>query len=86
MPQPLRPDEVDRMLGRMHEKQTTETIEIPYKVGDAVKIIDGPFADFNGFIDEINYEKKKLKVMVSIFGRSTPVELDFLQVKTVTNS
>ncbi len=84
MPQALRPEEVDRMLGRMHEKKTQEIIEMPYRVGDAVKISDGPFTDFNGFIDEINYEKNKLKVMVSIFGRSTPVELDFLQVKSVT--
>lgn len=84
MPQALRPEEVDRMLGRMHEKKTQEIIEMPYRVGDAVKISDGPFTDFNGFIDEINYEKNKLKVMVSIFGRSTPVEHDFLQVKSVT--
>lgn len=81
MPQPLRPDEVDRMLGRMREKKTNEVFDIPYKVGDAIRIVDGPFTDFTGFIDEINYEKNKLKVMVSIFGRSTPVELDFLQVR-----
>lgn len=81
MPQPLRPDEVDRMLGRMHEKKTSETYDVPFKVGDPIRVIDGPFTDFTGFIDEINYEKNKLKVMVSIFGRSTPVELDFLQVK-----
>ncbi len=80
-PQPLRPDEIDRMLGRMHEKKTSEVYDIPFKVGDAVRIVDGPFTDFTGFIDEINYEKNKLKVMVSIFGRSTPVELDFLQVR-----
>ena len=81
MPQPLRPDEVDRMLGRMHEKKDSEVYDVPFKVGDAIRIIDGPFTDFTGFIDEINYEKNKLKVMVSIFGRSTPVELDFLQVR-----
>lgn len=81
MPQALRPDEVDRMLGRMREKKDIEVYSIPFKVGDHVRIIDGPFTDFTGFIDEINYEKNKLKVMVSIFGRSTPVELDFLQVK-----
>ncbi|MCB0832200.1 MAG: transcription termination/antitermination factor NusG [Bacteroidetes bacterium] len=80
-PQALRPDEVDRMLGRMHEKRTTEVFEIPFKVGDHIRVTDGPFTDFTGYIDEINYEKNKLKVMVSIFGRSTPVELDFLQVK-----
>ncbi len=81
MPQALRPDEVDRMLGRMREKKDVEVYSVPFKVGDHVRIIDGPFTDFTGFIDEINYEKNKLKVMVSIFGRSTPVELDFLQVR-----
>ena len=60
--------------------QDEEIIDIPYKVGDAVKVIDGPFTDFSGTVEEISREKKKLKVMVSIFGRSTPVELDFLQV------
>lgn len=57
MPQPLRPDEVDRMLGRMHEKKTSETYDVPFKVGDPIRVIDGPFTDFTGFIDEINYEK-----------------------------
>ncbi len=80
-PQPLRPDEIDRMLGRMHEQRETQVFVVPFRVGDHIKIIDGPFTDFTGYVDEINYEKNKLKVMVSIFGRSTPVELDFLQVK-----
>lgn len=80
-PQPLRPDEVDRMLGRMHEKRDVTVFVVPFRVGDHIRIIDGPFTDFTGYVDEINYEKNKLKVMVSIFGRSTPVELDFLQVK-----
>ena len=79
-PVPLQEDEVRRILGRVEERQDEEIIEIPYKVGDAVKVIDGPFTDFAGMVEEINREKKKLKVMVSIFGRSTPVELDFLQV------
>ena len=57
--------------------------EIPYNVGDAVEVIDGPFSDFNGVVNEINPDKGKLKVMVSIFGRETPVELDFLQVKSI---
>ena len=51
----------------------------PYKVGDAVKVTDGPFADFSGFVNEVNNEKQKVKVSVSIFGRPTPIELNFLQ-------
>lgn len=81
-PQALQPAEVDRILGRVHEVQETTAVEIPFEVDDSVKVIDGPFKDFTGVIKEINLEKKKLKVMVSIFGRSTPVELDFLQVTT----
>jgi len=57
-------------------------VEVPFKQDDTIKIIDGPFKDFTGFIKEINTEKRKLKVMVSIFGRSTPVEVDFLQITT----
>ena len=81
-PQPLRMDEVDRVLGRVEEKRGQISIEIPFQVEDIVKINDGPFKDFIGSIKEINHEKRKLKVLVSIFGRSTPVELDFLQVTT----
>jgi transcriptional antiterminator NusG len=81
-PQALQRAEVDRILGRVHEVQETTAIEVPFEVDDSVKVIDGPFKDFTGVIKEINLEKKKLKVMVSIFGRSTPVELDFLQVTT----
>lgn len=78
---PLQEDEVRRILGRVEERRDEEIIDIPYREGDAVRVIDGPFTDFTGFVEEINREKKKLKVMVSIFGRSTPVELDFLQVE-----
>jgi transcriptional antiterminator NusG len=53
---------------------------VPFKVGDTVTVVDGPFNDFTGFVEEVNPEKNKVKVMVSIFGRPTPVELDFLQV------
>ena len=81
-PQALQQVEVDRILGRVQEVKETTAIEIPFEVDDSVKVIDGPFKDFTGVIREINLEKKKLKVMVSIFGRSTPVELDFLQVTT----
>lgn len=80
-PVPLQEDEVRRILGRVEERRDEEIIEIPYRVGDPVKVIDGPFTDFAGIVDEISKEKKKLKVLVSIFGRSTPVELDFLQVE-----
>ncbi len=80
-PQPLRQEEIDRILGRVEESVGKEVVDIPFRVGDPIKINDGPFTDFTGFIEEINREKKKVKVMVSIFGRSTPVELDFLQVE-----
>ena len=81
-PQPLRSDEVNRVLGRVEEKRGQVTVDIPFQVDDKVKISDGPFKDFIGSIKEINHEKRKLKVLVSIFGRSTPVEVDFLQVTT----
>ncbi len=81
-PQPLRLDEVNRILGRVEEKRGQVTVDIPFQVEDQVKISDGPFKDFIGAIKEINHEKRKLKVLVSIFGRSTPVEVDFLQVST----
>jgi len=82
-PVPITQKEVDRILKRedTKTKETREIREIPYHVGDQIKVTDGPFADFNGVIDEINPERGKLKVMVGIFGRETPVELDFLQVE-----
>lgn len=80
-PTPLHDDEVRRILGRVEERKDEEIVDVPFHEGDAVKVMDGPFTDFSGVVEEINYEKKKLKVMVSIFGRSTPVELDFLQVE-----
>jgi transcriptional antiterminator NusG len=58
-------------------------MEIPYRVGDHVKVIDGPFSTFNGIVDDVNPERGTLKVMVTIFGRETPVELDFLQVEPI---
>lgn len=81
-PPPLRREEVDRILGRVEEKRGSVTMDIPFQVDDKVKINDGPFKDFVGAIKEINHEKRKLKVLVSIFGRSTPVEVDFLQITT----
>ncbi len=78
-PIPLRSDEVKRFLGK--ENSSTSSVESKFVIGMPVKIIDGPFANFLGTIEEVSLEKMKLKVMVSIFGRKTPVELDFTQVE-----
>jgi len=80
-PAPLQPSEVKRLIGKLEAKKEVEVMEVPFKVGDAVKVTDGPFNNFTGFVQEVNEEKMKLKVMVSIFGRKTPVELDFSQVE-----
>ncbi len=81
-PAPITREEVDRILGRISTPdEARETLEIPYEVGDGVQVIDGPFTEWTGVINEINHDKGKLKVMISIFGSETPVELDFLQVK-----
>jgi len=81
-PIPLRQSEVNRILGKVDElNETDEEINVPYFVGETVKVIDGPFSGFNGLIEEVNEEKKKLKVMVKIFGRKTPLELSFMQVE-----
>lgn len=80
-PQTVHTSEIERILGRTREKEEVEMIDAPFSVGDSVKVIDGPFNEFSGFIEEINPGKNKVKVMVSIFGRPTPVELDFLQVE-----
>jgi transcriptional antiterminator NusG len=82
-PQPLSEAEVERILGRMDKDRETIIPEIPFTLGEHIRIKDGPFSDFTGIIDEINTEKGKLKVLVSIFGRETPVELDFLQVEPI---
>lgn len=81
-PLPLRESEVNRILGRVDELASgNEEITVPYYVGESVKVIDGPFNGFNGIIEAVNEEKKKLKVMVKIFGRKTPLELSFMQVE-----
>jgi transcription termination/antitermination protein NusG len=81
-PVPLRVAEVNRILGKVDElAESEEEINIPYVVGESVKVIDGPFNNFSGVIEEINEEKKKLKVMVKIFGRKTPLELSYMQVE-----
>lgn len=81
-PVPLRQSEVNRILGTVDELQDAgEEINIPYMVGETVKVTFGPFSGFSGIIEEVNSEKKKLKVMVKIFGRKTPLELGFMQVE-----
>lgn len=80
-PNPLQPEEVKRIVGRMSQDQNNERMETIFRVGDFVKIIDGPFNNFSGYIQEVNEEKMKIKVMVSIFGRKTPVEIDFVQAE-----
>jgi transcription termination/antitermination protein NusG len=81
-PQALRKHEVDRILGHVDRAAGAQVVEVPFSIGDTIKVIDGPFRDFTGVVRDINLEKRKVKVMVSIFGRSTPIELDFLQVST----
>jgi transcriptional antiterminator NusG len=81
-PTPLRLSEVNRILGKVDELSASdEELNVPFFVGETVKVIDGPFNSFTGVIEEVNEEKKKLKVMVKIFGRKTPLELSFMQVE-----
>ncbi|MRM82938.1 transcription termination/antitermination protein NusG [Riemerella anatipestifer] len=83
-PVPMRKSEVNRMLGRMDElSQFATDVDIPYVVGESVKVIDGPFNGFNGTIEKIHEDKKKLEVMVLIFGRKTPLELNYMQVEKI---
>jgi transcriptional antiterminator NusG len=83
-PQALRKDEVRRILGQQEEAPVETVSEVPFQIGDMVKIKEGPFKDFDGSVDEIHPEKGKVKVMVSVFGRSTPVEVDFTHVETLS--
>jgi transcriptional antiterminator NusG len=82
-PSPLKEEEVNRIVGQIDSSREEEATDIPFQAGDPVKVNDGPFADFSGTVSEVNMERRKLKVMVSIFGRPTPVELDFLQVELI---
>ncbi|PKA83657.1 transcription antitermination protein nusG [Ulvibacter sp. MAR_2010_11] len=83
-PVPLRQAEVNRMLGKVDELSVKDdNVNIPFVIGETVKVIDGPFNGFNGTVEKINEEKRKLEVMVKIFGRKTPLELSYMQVEKV---
>ena len=80
-PAPITDREADVILARMQDSEEAPRPKTMYEPGELVRVIDGPFNDFNASVEEVNYEKSKLKVAVTIFGRSTPVELDFIQVE-----
>jgi transcription termination/antitermination protein NusG len=80
-PEPLLQEEVDRILRQVEEGAVSPKSKTSFEQGETVKVVDGPFADFNGTIEEVKPEKGKVKVLISIFGRATPVELDFIQVE-----
>lgn len=83
-PIPLRQAEVNRILGKVDETQETDVkLDTPFIVGESVKVMDGPFNGFTGTVEEVFEEKKKLNVMVKIFGRNTPVELNYMQVEKI---
>ena len=83
-PVPLRPSEVNRLLGKVDELELSkEHVSIPYIVGENIKVVDGPFNGFTGSIENVNEEKRKLQVMVKIFGRKTPLELSYMQVEKI---
>ena len=81
-PSPVRPADINRIMGTIEDTAIkTEEVAVPYNLDDAVKVTDGPFSGFSGVVEEVNTEKRKLKVMVKIFGRKTPLELGFNQVE-----
>ena len=80
-PTPISDDEADQILNRMAAGKLKPQPKYFFDSGDEIRVIDGPFTNFNGTVEEVNHEKGKIKVLVSIFGRSTPVELDFVQVQ-----
>ena len=84
-PQPISEREAARYFGGMEEAKATprQQVSVDYEIGDQVKVLEGPFASFNGVVEELEFDKQKVKVSVSIFGRATPVELDFEQVELV---
>ncbi len=85
-PVPMRQSEINRMLGKVDELtvQQDNNMAIPYVLGETVKVIDGPFNGFDGVIEQIHEEKRKLEVMVKIFGRKTPLELNYMQVDKIS--
>ena len=80
-PTPIKDKEVELILRRMDDSKVNPTQKLTFEVGESIRVIDGPFKDFSGSVQEINYEKNKLRVEVVIFGRATPVELDFGQIQ-----
>ena len=82
LPMPLRPEEVNRLLGIAEAEETAPREEIPFTIGQAVQITEGPFTDFSGSVEEVMADKGKVRVSVSLFGRPTSVELDYLQLKS----
>ncbi len=82
-PTPISQREVDNILKQMEQGAERPKPKVEFEVGEKVRVTEGPFIDFNGTVDEVNYERNKLKVSVQIFGRETPVELDFVQVEKV---
>ena len=80
-PSPVPQSDINRMLGTAEETELDASLDVPYFVNETVKVTDGPFSGFEGVIEEVNTEKRKLKVMVKIFGRKTPLELSFMQVE-----
>ena len=85
MPAPLREKEVKRIFGEVRRKEgIIDNVDVPFKKDDHIKVISGPFIDFNGVVEEVNKDKQKVRVIISIFGRPTPVELDFFQLEMVS--
>lgn len=80
-PAPISDEEAEKILQRVKEGETKPKPKVLFEPGEVVRVIEGPFADFNGVVEDVNYEKSRLRVSVSIFGRSTPVELEFGQVE-----
>lgn len=85
MPAPLREREVKRIFGEVRRKEgIVDNVDVPFKKDDHIKVISGPFIDFNGVVEEVHKDKQKVRVIISIFGRPTPVELDFFQLEMVS--